>query len=1232
MRVTKQKKLFSSLLVFTLILSLFFPMYGSAATEQTPSLNDKLSSEALSQMKAIIAQHKAAALNGPVFHSDLQNLTGDEEVAVIVELSEMPVALQKGIHKVKGKKFTKTDEDNVKKKVRAQQKKFKDQVNNKGIKGKYRFTYDYTFNGLALKVKANQLKQLLKLDGVKMIEPDVEMKALGDPVPSDAATEDPNTAGKFLNVPNVWDLGYQGQNVKVAVLDTGIDYYHPEFEGIYKGGYNFIDQSNRSNYTRDRASDDPYETSPLDRPSNKAEFDSNGSSFYTEHGTHVAGIIAAQGKNPYGIKGLAPKIDLYAYRVLGAYGSGPNSGIIAAIDKAVQEKMDVINLSLGSTSNSATSSDAIAINNAALAGVTAVVATGNSGSNRGTIGSPATAAFAISVGNSTIPEKSMKGDVNVQVEGASSATYNLNLMGWKYGSDPGKILSGTYDVVAVPNYGVDKDFEGLNVKGKVALISRGGNIPFVDKIAAAKKAGAIATIIHNNTGTAPAGVFLGDSFAFIPAFDMSTTDGNALRTALQTKKATVTFSNITSSLTAGDDINSSSSRGPANPNFDLKPDVSAPGTNIMSSVPAYIKDFPDAKYDEAYERFTGTSMATPHVAGVAALLKSQHPDWGPFDIKTAISNTAKQLDVAKYDVFAQGPGRVQPLAAATTEALAYAKDTTTFSNKTYDNLKGTITFGNVPTGSKITVTRDIIVKNLTGNASDYTVDIQVTKKASGTLAGTTVTVDQPSFTLAGSDTKTLKVSLNVPAGSGSSGNEILGYVKLTNGKTNLTLPFAANFAPPTGIKSFSIDSDVISPNGDGKLESTTVRYEFWNSQRRTYINLFDAVNQTSGPYGSGDLGYLINTISTSTGPKTVTFNGSYTEWETGIKKTTPDSVFALELTTLNLLGTAIVEYDWIGPVFVKSTPTTIKAEDQITSSGSSFKYTGSLEDKFIDFGPTVEEVFGLDYDVNSKLHLKYELTNSNGETSEIQPVTLEQSGKFEISLDGLTLGDNKLKLIVDDEAQNHAEKEVTITREDKTKPVTTAKMNGTSGNNGWYTSDVTVNLDASDDESGVSKTEYRINKGEWKTYTNPVTLSTEGKIQFEYRSVDQSGNTEDIQSLDAHIDKTAPKLQVTVDKPLLSVPNHKMENIKVTLDSSDAISGIDSVVLESITVNEENSTEDDIKDADYGKMDTEFSLRAERNGYGNGRVYTITYLATDKAGNTIRETATVKVPKGNQGK
>ncbi|MEC0275443.1 bifunctional metallophosphatase/5'-nucleotidase [Peribacillus frigoritolerans] len=204
--------------------------------------------------------------------------------------------------------------------------------------------------------------------------------------------------------------------------------------------------------------------------------------------------------------------------------------------------------------------------------------------------------------------------------------------------------------------------------------------------------------------------------------------------------------------------------------------------------------------------------------------------------------------------------------------------------------------------------------------------------------------------------------------------------------------------------------------------------------------------------------------------------------------------------------------------------------------------------------------------------------------------------------------------------------------EDRTKPTTTATLVGTTGNNGWYTSNVTVKLNASDDESGVNKTQYRVNKGEWKDYTDPITLSTEGNNTFEYQSEDKFGNVEDTQTMDISIDKTAPVLKVTIDKPLLSHPNHKLVNIKVTLDSSDSISRIDSILLEPITVNEANATSDDIQGANYGTMCTEFSLRSERNGFGNGRIYTITYLAKDKAGNTVKSTETVTVPKGNQRK
>ena len=116
-----------------------------------------------------------------------------------------------------------------------------------------------------------------------------------------------------------------------------------------------------------------------------------------------------------------------------------------------------------------------------------------------------------------------------------------------------------------------------------------------------KKNGAVATIIHNFAGgtNAPnaSGTFLGDSFAFIPTFDMSQTDGDAIRAALTDGAGTVTFGNFDSTMTVGDEVNDSSSRGPSTPNFDIKPDVSAPGTNIMSTIPMYKADFPDAVYE-----------------------------------------------------------------------------------------------------------------------------------------------------------------------------------------------------------------------------------------------------------------------------------------------------------------------------------------------------------------------------------------------------------------------------------------------------------------------------------------------------------------------------------------------------------------------------------------------------------------------------------------------------------
>src|SRR5699024_2455361 len=193
--------------------------------------------------------------------------------------------------------------------------------------------------------------------------------------------------------------------------------------------------------------------------------------------------------------------------------------------------------------------------------------------------------------------------------------------------------------------------------------------------------------------------------------------------------------------------------GPSVPNYDIKPDVVAPGTNIIATVPAYGKDYPDADYTEAYDRKTGTSMATPNVAGVVALLLSANPEWDPYDVKVALSNTAKPLSNS-YHVFEEGAGLVQPEKAINPSVLAYAKDSRVVGGADVRNDKGTITFGAVePTDEEQQVTVKVDVKSLNGGTENFTAELQFLEKA----GGTDVTLDKDSFTVSGEES--LEVTL-----------------------------------------------------------------------------------------------------------------------------------------------------------------------------------------------------------------------------------------------------------------------------------------------------------------------------------------------------------------------------------------------------------------------------------------------------------------------------------------
>lgn len=193
---------------------------------------------------------------------------------------------------------------------------------------------------------------------------------------------------------------------------------------------------------------------------------------------------------------------------------------------------------------------------------------------------------------------------------------------------------------------------------------------------------------------------------------------------------------------------------------------------------------------------------------------------------------------------------------------------------------------------------------------------------------------------------------------------------------------------------------------------------------------------------------------------------------------------------------------------------------------------------------------------------------------------------------------------------------------DKITPVSIASTSpaASNGSNGWYTSDVTVSLNASDDASGVAMTEYQVNNGAWITYTGSIPAFGDGIYTVNYRSTDLAGNTEQLKTVEFKVDKTAPELSVQLDQTTIWPANHKMGTVNVTLHANDAGSGVESVILTSITCNQPDSGLGDIEAA-IGTEATSFSLRAEKD-----RIYTIMYTVTDKAGNKKVVSVTVTVP------
>ncbi|MGP7817043.1 S8 family serine peptidase [Niallia sp. 01092] len=459
---------------------------------------------------------------------------------------------------------------------------------------KKRNVFHEVFNGFSVEGSIAELKILARNQLVEMVSPVHTYKV---------ETENPVQliGAEFKENINRTYKQLTGKGVKVGVIDTGIDYKHPDLKANYKGGWDFVD--------RDK---NPMETVGKGTRN-------------TLHGTHVAGIIAADGK----IKGVAPQAEIIAYRALGPGGSGTTEQILAAIEQAIKDKVDILNLSLGSEINGPDLPISLALNKAVKKGIIAVAAAGNSGPSEWTVGSPGTASKAISVGAST---------PYMQIASIKINNKSLFLTSMKQSESWRK--SNLMEVVSA---GLGKKQNIKNVDGKMVLLER-GELTFTEKVMNAYKAGATAVLISNNID----GPLIGslEKEIPIPVAGITKGEGEIIKQKLKNAPLYVRVE----TKWEKDLLADFSSRGPVTNSWEIKPDVLAPGVVINSTVPG------------GYMSLQGTSMAAPHVAGACALILEAHPNWTPEEVKAALMNTAKPMmnrEGKRYKVYEQGAGRIQ---------------------------------------------------------------------------------------------------------------------------------------------------------------------------------------------------------------------------------------------------------------------------------------------------------------------------------------------------------------------------------------------------------------------------------------------------------------------------------------------------------------------------------------------------------------------------------------------
>lgn len=530
--------------------------------------------------------------------------------------------------------------------IQAQQDKFVSDARAEGLPAEVSRTYVSLFNGFSVKASAETANTYADLPGVKAVYP-VFPIAMPEP---QASSPELYSAVSMTGADVVQnDLGFTGEGIKVGVIDSGIDYDHPDFGGGGTDGATTFPTA-RVAYGHDFVGDD-YDADPSSPdyqpiPAPDKQPDDCGG-----HGTHVAGVVGASGT----LTGVAPDATLGAYRVFGCDGSTDTEVILAALELAEADGMDVVNMSLGyafqswPTYPTSTASDRLVSN-----GVVVVASAGNSGESfTQSVGSPSMGADVISV--ASYDNTQVRLDELIIRDGADdlSIGYSPSAGSPKPTAElNGTPLAGTTDPLGC-------EVDTADFSGKVAISSR-GTCSFAQKAVNAQNAGADALIIYNNTSGFISATVEGDTEITIPVVTVTQTNGEAIATLL-TDDDDIPTVEFTGELTAqpnptGGLISDFSSWGLA-ADLTLKPDLGAPGGSIYSTYPLE---------EDGYATLSGTSMASPHVAGAVALMLQANPGLTPVQVVTRLQNTAEPsqfsygpelgiLDAAHH----QGAGLIQ---------------------------------------------------------------------------------------------------------------------------------------------------------------------------------------------------------------------------------------------------------------------------------------------------------------------------------------------------------------------------------------------------------------------------------------------------------------------------------------------------------------------------------------------------------------------------------------------